>query len=537
MIVRINGLGGPFGVLTLRSRPHETLGVAEARIAGSVADLLSMALKRLDGAQRLREDTRRYQRLVDSATVVLFRVSLRPVLRIEHLSSAVETLTGYSAREFYQNPQLVTRLIHVEDLAALRAELDHPEQLRERIRLRITGKDGRRSWVSVVRAPIFDRRGRVLAVQGSLCEITDRAIDEEQFRATAEATAAILQGRRLDTALRIIVQHLRYLLDADEVVVAADSREKGSLRIISRDGSNAGGYRRGATISRNDPLIQHAVAAHQPVLIDRSISARIPWSSDRLGILIVRGVSGDNRHRAEALAPVDRFAQEIARALDHMRTHQEHLRRVIQEDRSRIARELHDGVVQALFAAEMALELAADSPPEQSRESVSQAAGGIRGAIQDIQQYVFDLEPAGLTQGGLERSLQRMALEFESSSGITISLETDPDATAGLERVAAHVLQIVREALSNVRRHSQARRAAVTLQASGRAVVLEIRDDGRGFAAETADGLGMRNLRTRARLLGGTLEVHSKLGQGSTVRLTVPSSVREPQPATAQLPS
>jgi signal transduction histidine kinase len=237
------------------------------------------------------------------------------------------------------------------------------------------------------------------------------------------------------------------------------------------------------------------------------------------------------------MIPVDRFAHEIALAVESLRKHQEHLQQVIQEDRSRIARELHDGVVQSLFAAAMMLQMNADSLPEPARSGISRAAAGIREAIQDIQQYVFDLEPAVLMQGGLARSLQRIVLDFESASGITTSLETDPGATDALEGVTAHVLQIVREALSNVRRHAQADSVAITLRSTGRANVLEVRDDGGGFSAEAAQGLGIRNLRTRAKLLGGKLELHSEPGEGSVVRLTVPSTVREPQVHPVPLPA
>jgi signal transduction histidine kinase len=290
-------------------------------------------------------------------------------------------------------------------------------------------------------------------------------------------------------------------------------------------------------VSRDDPLIRRAAAADQPVLIRRNIATLVPWSGGRLGVLIVRGVGGDNAHLAKAMIPVDRFAHEIALAVESLRKHQEHLQQVIQEDRSRIARELHDGVVQSLFAAAMMLQMNADSLPEPARSGISRAAAGIREAIQDIQQYVFDLEPAVLMQGGLARSLQRIVLDFESASGITTSLETDPGATDALEGVTAHVLQIVREALSNVRRHAQADSVAITLRSTGRANVLEIRDDGGGFSAEAAQGLGIRNLRTRAKLLGGKLELHSEPGEGSVVRLTIPSTVREPQVHPVPLPA
>ncbi|TMF46537.1 MAG: hypothetical protein E6I24_08240 [Chloroflexi bacterium] len=110
-------------------------------------------------------------------------------------------------------------------------------------------------------------------------------------------------------------------------------------------------------------------------------------------------------------------------------------------------------------------------------------------------------------------------------------MELEPNAVAALEPVATDIVQIVREALSNVRRHARARRVALTIRETAPATVLEVRDDGRGFSPEAAQGLGLRNLRTRAGLLGGQLELHSEPGKGSLVRLLVPEPRQQPESA------
>jgi len=134
------------------------------------------------------------------------------------------------------------------------------------------------------------------------------------------------------------------------------------------------------------------------------------------------------------------------------------VRKAIGADRSRIARELHDGVVQTLFAVAFRLQLHADEVPKALRTTIQQTTAGIREAINDIQAYVHGLEPSLVMLGGLAASLKQLAVEFESSSGMPVTVELEPNAVAALDGVATDIVQIVREALSNVRRHAQARR-------------------------------------------------------------------------------
>jgi PAS domain S-box-containing protein len=531
IICRIDGGQRPFGALTIRARPDAPFGRAEAKFVDGVAQLLSGMLRRLERESAVRESMSRYRQLVDRGNDVMFQADIRTQLRVTYISPNIEGLTGYRPSDFYQNPELATQIVHPDDLPTVLADLAQPERLTGRTWLRIVGRDRRPAWVSVSRSPIYDRHGRVVAVQGSLGRITDQVVEREALRSRAEATATILQGRPFSGALRAVVRHLRYVLDAEKILVAADRNGKGSLQIVCSDGANGSDSDDGRTIARQDPLVRQALHAGRPVMRGSNLASIIPWSSDRTGVIVIRGLPGSATYLSEVMAAVDRFAREIATAVDLLQTDLQRVRRAIDEDRSRIARELHDGVVQTLYAAALQLQLRTDAVPDALQQTIQQTTAGIREAIQDIQQYVYDLEPSLVMLGGLAASLKQLALEFESSSGIPVTLAIEPGAAAALERVGTDIVQIVREALSNVRRHARAGRAELTVRAAPGATVLEVRDDGKGFSPESAQGLGLRNLRTRARQLGAKIDLHSEPGKGSLVRLILPES--PPKPKTA----
>jgi signal transduction histidine kinase len=117
-----------------------------------------------------------------------------------------------------------------------------------------------------------------------------------------------------------------------------------------------------------------------------------------------------------------------------------------------------------------------------------------------------------------------MASEFGSRTGIVTVAEVDNEAASILASRAGDVVQLAREALSNVSRHGDAATCRVSLRRGDDGLVLEIDDDGRGFDVETTSwGMGLRNLRERVESLGGVLVVESTRGEGTTVRATLPS--------------
>lgn len=524
MLAPIVDAGRSLGVMALRSRANAPFTLAQCRLVASITGMIALNLKRTQREQQRRLRTRRYQRLLEESGGIIFRARVVPDFAIDYVSPVIEELTGYRPVELYRNPGLIEQLIHPDDLPSVRSDLAHPHALKQRVQLRLISRDGRRIWVSILRVPIVERDGPPVAYQGVVYEIDEEVAETERLRAVAEAQMAILLGKRFRAALVPIVRHLRQALDADEVVVATEDGEADALAMIAFDSRRGRNTMARSSVRRTDPLVRRALHADRAVVLGRSIGTLLPWGDDRLGLLLVRLPSGDAAQMTRTAATIDRFGHHVAALANTMRSFRRQLRKSVEEDRSRIARELHDGVVQSLFAVAMQLQLEAERTSEPIRARLSRATSGIREAIQDIHQYVFDLEPSLLLLRGLEGSLQQLIADFQATAGIEGQLNADPDAVATLQGAAPHVLQVVREALSNVRRHSNARHVRVTVnQRDNGVAVLEIRDDGRGFNPDVVQGMGLNNLRNRARQLGGTLELRSERGGGSIVRVTVPA--------------
>jgi signal transduction histidine kinase len=226
------------------------------------------------------------------------------------------------------------------------------------------------------------------------------------------------------------------------------------------------------------------------------------------------------------LATQAAIAIENARLYDETERKGRELQRLqVMEERERIGKELHDGVIQSLFAVGMSLQaLAASSEEEDTSRRLEAAVEDVDHAIRDLRNYIFGLRPGILADRQLDQALKEMASEFGSRSGVVTVVEVDGEAAAELASRAADVVQLVREALSNVGRHGAAATCRVSLRRADAGIVLEVDDDGRGFDVDmTSWGMGLSNLRDRVESLGGTLQVESTPGEGTTVRATLRS--------------
>lgn len=199
-------------------------------------------------------------------------------------------------------------------------------------------------------------------------------------------------------------------------------------------------------------------------------------------------------------------------------------------DRERIGRELHDGIIQKIYAAGLGLEqaqhLAIEDPPRSQRQ-IQTVMDALNQTIEDIRRYIFDLRTAEQTRE-LERVLEDLVRDLQLDTLLEVDLEVTGQRCCWLEsdRIA-HITQIAREALSNVVQHAGATRVHVNLAYLGEATCLIVTDDGRGADLESLvdngrQGQGMANMQARARLLGGVLDVESQPGQGLRLTLTVP---------------
>jgi signal transduction histidine kinase len=226
------------------------------------------------------------------------------------------------------------------------------------------------------------------------------------------------------------------------------------------------------------------------------------------------------------LATQAAIAVENARLYEETeRTSRELQRLQVLEERERIAKELHDGVIQSLFAVGMSLQgLATATSDENMARRLEAAVEDVDHSIRDLRNYIFGLRPGILADRQLDQALKEMAGEFGARSGVVTVVDVDSEAAAQLASRAGDVVQLAREALSNVGRHGAATTCRVSLQRGEAGLFLEIDDDGRGFDVDmTTWGMGLSNLRARVETLGGVLQVESTPGEGTTVRATFPS--------------
>jgi signal transduction histidine kinase len=366
----------------------------------------------------------------------------------------------------------------------------------------------------------------------------DRARRLEAVRAV---TTAILAGTEPGELLTLVVRQARELLDADLATMALPAGG-GRLAVEAADGLGAEALLgsefpiegsvtgdvvdTGKTIALADAAGDGRVA--QPVVwsgLGPALFVPLAGRDRALGSLAVANARGAPPFRETDVQRAEAFAEQAAVALEYARLQRELQRLAVLEDRERIAKELHDGAIQALFAVGMGLQGSAQiAGSEELRARLQNAVDELDRVIRDLRNYIFGLRPGILADRQLDQALQRLVEEFGQRTGVVAIAEIDPAAAAELTGRAADLVQLAREALSNVSRHAAAATCRVSLYLAEDGGVLEVDDDGRGFdpAKDGGKGQGLRNLRERARALGGRAEIDSAPGSGTTVRVTIP---------------
>jgi signal transduction histidine kinase len=192
--------------------------------------------------------------------------------------------------------------------------------------------------------------------------------------------------------------------------------------------------------------------------------------------------------------------------------------RAVAEERARVAREIHDGLAQYLFAISThASMLESETPPEGTVQRLKQAAAA---AQQEARFAILALSSASGT-ASFDSALRRYVDILTADGELEVELEVDPELSLAPDE-QIEVFRIIQEGLANVRKHAHARRAEVHIERSGAQRVVVVRDDGEGFADDDHDaGQGLKNLRSRAASIGGALALRSAPGRGTALVVTL----------------
>jgi two-component system sensor histidine kinase UhpB len=196
--------------------------------------------------------------------------------------------------------------------------------------------------------------------------------------------------------------------------------------------------------------------------------------------------------------------------------------RAQEQERARVARDLHDEVNQSLTGLLLRLEAVREAAPPELEPEIAGTKALANQAMRELLSLARQLRPTALDDLGLAAAIAGQ-VEQIAAGGIEATFGQEGDFSELDDDVQLVVYRVAQEALTNAARHSGAAQIAVTLRYDERDVALEVADDGRGFAfAESEGGLGIAGMRERALLVGGELTIESRPGHGTTVRLSIP---------------
>jgi signal transduction histidine kinase len=205
----------------------------------------------------------------------------------------------------------------------------------------------------------------------------------------------------------------------------------------------------------------------------------------------------------------------------------ERLMKAQEEERSRLAGDLHDGIVQQMTTVNLLLGAAKRQVPPDSRPkaTIDEAQEMLIAMGSDLRHLSHELHPALLQEAGLPKALSSYSEEFSKTRGIPVSCEADCDLEELSPGAALAIYRVAQEALANTAKHSKARHVRVRLTRAHEVVRLIVSDDGVGFVLGRrgdSRGIGIINMRERLRHLNGTLAIESEPGRGTTIRAEVP---------------
>jgi signal transduction histidine kinase len=392
-----------------------------------------------------------------------------------------------------------------------------------------------------------ERSLQVLATQAGVAVanayLYQEAVRRERWlEALRQITADILEGAEPDSLVTSIAEHARELAGADAASILTTTSSPGELEVVAAVGAHAQRVRgqsvpsaesiSGDVMESGKPINTDDAAkdsrGYQPILrlgdVGPAIFVPLRVRGRATGTLMVANVKGRHPFDEGTIRLVETFADQASIAIEYARAQADVRRLGLMEERERIAKELHDGIIQSLFAVGMGLQgtaLLAGSPDTASR--IEEAVEALDRVIRDLRNYIFGLRPGILADRHLDDALRELGADFQKQSPVQVAVNVDAELASTVSPRAHQIVQLTREALSNVARHAQARHAVVRLARNGTAAVLSIEDDGVGFdLGSDSTGNGLRNMRERADAMGGKLRVSSKAGKGTKLRFTFP---------------
>ncbi|HET9733465.1 MAG TPA: PAS domain S-box protein [Acidimicrobiales bacterium] len=466
---------------------------------------------------------------------------------IESASAAATPLFGYRSDELVGRP--VETLVP-EDLRAVHhgyrvAYAERPSARPMGVGLELNGrrKDGTIVAIDVSLSPLhFDGRDLTAAF---VRDATDRRRSDHLMRNINEITRQVLAGEDQSEVLSLICQRVLSLVGAmtSWLVLPCDA-DRTQLEVKAAAGVG-GDQLVGAALDRANSFSARAMEAGVPVTVaDMSSEPSVLEEARPIGIgpgvyfplstqdgpmgalVVARPRDADPFSEAE-IAAAGSFASAAAVGLELGAARAELEDLHILAEHERIGRDLHDTVIQRLFALGMSLQAAqrlADGP---AGERLGDAVHSIDEVIREIRETIFDLNRSPATGSDVRQQVRAVISEVVVPFGLTHRVSFRGPVEGGVpDSVVPHLVSVLREALSNVGRHAKASRVDVVVVATAESVSVSVADDGVGIPDGPSAGNGLANMAERARSLHGELTVSRRRPSGTLVQWQVPTSVQ-----------
>lgn len=528
-----------FGYLLhdLAGDPREWEARAAATEDGEVLFISRDVTYGTQAERALRETESKYRTLVEQVPAIVYIVAGDDINTAVYMSPYYERMLGYTPEERLADPELWVRLLHPEDrdrvLAASRRSRSTGEPFAEEYRL--FAKDGRVVWVRDEAMLVSDDAGRPMFQQGVMVDITERNRAQEELQASEERFRGAFENAPIGVALVGLDGHF---LRVNRALCEMVGRPEHELLV-----SNFQAITHPEDMEASLEAFRRLVAGDTRTLHMEKRYVRpddsVVWA--QLSVSTVPDRQGQPLYFVGQMLDVTdrkRADQELKQTVEVLRRTDGERRRLLdgvvratEEERMRIAADLHDGPIQRLTALDYRLEslVARLQPgdPTAPEERLRQVQDGLRREIGGLRTMMIQLRPPALDELGIEAALADHARAVEEQSGVLCTIDThlverlDPAQETVLYRV-------VQEALTNVVKHARAERIWLSLRGDNGSVVLEVRDDGVGFEPAQAGGaaggthFGLMTMRERVEMLGGTWSIQTRPGVGTRVRAVVP---------------
>jgi len=480
----------------------------------------------------LKRAEHRIRLLIDAIPTMAW--TLRPDGVVDFVNQRWLDYTGFTLQEEIDDP---TRVVHPEDLPRVInkwiEDMAAGEPSEDEMRLRRA--DGEYRWFLVRTAPLRDEQGNVAEWYGVSIDIEDRKRAEEALRSTER------EQRRIAAQLE---RERARLLEAQEVAkLGSWEAELRSLNVSWSEQTHRIFETDPARFHPTRPTFREFIHPEDRAKVDAAFVAslgkrsastveyRIVMPDGRVKTLEERWQAfHDEEGKPIRVAGTCRDITERVRVEEELRRLSGQLLRLQDEERRRIARELHDSTGQDLVALATTLSELRSSIPSSARtlrRLASQSQALADQCVREVRTLSYLLHPPMLDEAGLEDAVRHYAAGFAERTGIEVDLQLSSGFGRLKPDVEMALFRVVQESLTNIQRHSGSLRAKIRMDRNQEQLALEVSDSGSGNSGDRdvelpfRPGVGLASMHERVKLIGGRLAIESS-STGTTVRVTIP---------------